>query len=180
MVTANEEDGNVVFRTSGSLNVAGLGTSNRVQGATGFVAPTVTGGTTNGSFVLGPNDPVGNAKIDQYLFGVDTWLPTFGGGGLVQGDNGTGLPFGTGLGLLVLPPGYDGSTELNATLTFFGKTFAELGITPGTTAIAKLVNGETITLEIGVPTAVIPLPAALPLLATGLIGLAAVARRRRR
>jgi hypothetical protein len=79
-----------------------------------------------------------------------------------------------------------GSAVGTSTDTFAGATFASLGLTPGTyvwtwgAAAAATLNGaavlNTFTIQIGP----VPLPATLPLFATGLAGLGLLGWRRKK
>jgi hypothetical protein len=73
-----------------------------------------------------------------------------------------------------VPQGYAGEA-LAGTVTFAGATFDSLGITPGEYVFS--LPKDTVTLRFA-PTAVIPLPASLPLL-LGALGAAAFAARSR-
>jgi hypothetical protein len=80
--------------------------------------------------------------------------------------------------LLGLPAAYTSSAPLTGSLTFANATFASLGITPGE-YVYTLTNDDTVTLRFGAPTP-IPLPAAAPLLLSGLAGLVLLRRRARK
>ncbi|MEO0485463.1 MAG: VPLPA-CTERM sorting domain-containing protein [Pseudomonadota bacterium] len=75
-----------------------------------------------------------------------------------------------------VPAGYVSGDAINSTATWVNRSFASLGITPGT--YTTVAGNTTFNLDIGGP-APVPLPAALPLLLAGLGGLGFVARLRR-
>ena len=79
--------------------------------------------------------------------------------------------------MLLLPSLYVSDTPLSDTATYDTATFASLGVTPGT-YVWTWGSGadQSFTLEIGTT----PLPAALPLFATGLGALGLLGWRRKR
>jgi hypothetical protein len=84
---------------------------------------------------------------------------------------------------LALPDDYVFGTFLTDTMTFTGKTLEDLGLTPGTYVwtwgSGAEVGSGSFTLEVGqIPQA--PLPAALPLFATGLGALGLLGWRKKR
>jgi hypothetical protein len=78
---------------------------------------------------------------------------------------------------IVVPQGYTSGNSLSDTMTFTGKTFASLGVLPGTYTwnFGTGANADSLILEIGV----VPEPASLTLLAVGLAGLGMALRLRR-
>ena len=74
---------------------------------------------------------------------------------------------------LILPRAYTSGGSLAATLVFANTNLANLGVAPGGYTWFLANNQDYITLN------VVPIPAALPLLASGLLGLGYLYRRRR-
>jgi hypothetical protein len=97
---------------------------------------------------------------------------SFGGGLLKFADTGSGNVAGVlGSGIILVPSGYTGSASLSDSATYDNATFASLGVTPGQ-YIWTWGTGADQRFELDVETtAATPLPAALPLFATGLGGL---------
>lgn len=101
---------------------------------------------------------------------------TFGPGGSVTGDSGTGLGFGWSAtdGAVVVPDGYISGDPISGSLTFSSTTLTALGVTPGT-YVWSLPN-DSITLNVGT----VPIPAAGWLMSSGLVGLAGLGRYRKK
>jgi len=122
--------------------------------------------------------------VDVY-FGSLSGPDNFGSGGVTFADNFSGpVVFINGRGVpdvVGVPSGYTSDSALGPSSDIFDNTnFAVLGITPGT-YVWTWGSGadQSFTLEIEAPTAT-PLPAALPLFATGLGGLGLLSWRRKR
>jgi hypothetical protein len=81
-----------------------------------------------------------------------------------------------GAGYIYVPASYVSDSPLANTATWSSATFASLGVTPGTYIWTWDNGADSFTLEIGQT----PLPAALPLFATGLGGLGLLGWRRKR
>jgi len=113
------------------------------------------------------------------LYGGATGPTTFGTGSEHDASSGTGDSVGVSdQALLILVPiGYTSTDPLSDSAIYLGATFASLGVTPGTYKWTW-GNGadQSFTLEIGQT----PIPAALPLFATGLGSLGLLGWRRRR
>lgn len=163
LIAAIEDSGDVTFSGSGSINLAGL-----TPGADGFAL--------GGSIIPNGSDlRFSLSNIDIYP-GAMVPAP-FGSGGkslanLVSGDN-FGFDF---LGNLGVPHQYESGDPLSFSMTFELATFASLGLVAGT-YVWNLPN-DTITLVVGANP--VPLPAALPLFASVLLGGGALAWRRRK
>jgi len=146
-----ESGGNVIGTLSGTLNLAGMsaigsGTNN----PNGIIPDLAIISSWAGSFdayaVVGPTS-FGTGSSYAYINATSQTGSTF----ILEGAFGEAM----------LPSSYTGGA-LSATLTFDGATFASLGITPDT-YVYTLPN-DTITVQFS-PT---PLPATLPLFASGL------------
>lgn len=163
-ITARETGGNVVFTSAGSLNLSGL--TRNPSGTT-----TLFGGinTTVPYVVLGAS-PVTPVTVDLYQ---PTSIPAaFGTDPNNKIANvGSGPRWGVFSSRVYVPTTYASGDSLAGSLAFNGATFQSLGITPGT-YVWSWAN-DTVTLK------VVPVPAALPLMATALVGLGVIARRRR-
>jgi hypothetical protein len=86
-------------------------------------------------------------------------------------------------GGLIVPAGYISGNPLSDSATYDGATLASLGLTPGTYTWTWLDSSGLNTagsFEIDVLAPTTPLPAALPLFATGIGGLGLLGWRRKR
>jgi hypothetical protein len=79
--------------------------------------------------------------------------------------------------IVFLPISFGGG-QLSATFTIISSTFASLGVTPGSYVYTLLGSNDTMTVQFGVNP--IPIPAALPLFATGVATVAYAGRRRKK
>lgn len=166
MITAKQSGLGVEFTSTGTLDVSGLGQPFAAASTSGWIDP------AGGALSLGPVNNAFTTDFDLYAMATAQSLPAFGSTGFTFGTFGSGTPWRIDGTELSVPPGYDGSTDLAATLVFAGQSFASLGLELGGFQ-ATLKNGDTISL------AVVPLPAALPLFGAGLAGLALLRHRRR-
>jgi hypothetical protein len=167
-----ETGGNVVMTGSGSINTTGMVSSgsNVCNGATG----------------------VGAITPDVICVGPGTASPTYGGvvspavsgltsGGTFFADSYTGVPVFVARTNLILPTGYTSGAPLANSSTYNGKTFASLGLTPGTRTFS-LTSGDTIVIHIGpVATVAVPTVGAYGLMAlASLLAMAGTLATRRR
>jgi len=145
IVNATEVGGNVVFAGGGTFDLTGLFFSGQAgQGATiDATFPFATFGANPATFIL----------IDNYN-GMNSPGP-IGPGGAVNpfADLGTGDRFGFFDTFLIVPTGYSSGSLLSASNTYFGMTFASLGITPGTYpwTWGSGPNADSFTLNIVAP-----------------------------
>ena len=116
---------------------------------------------------------------DTYIGNI-TGPSGFGPAKTTFADSGTGdyVLLAANAPFFELPVGYISDTALSDTATFVNATFASLGVTPGTYVwtwgSAANPTANSFTLVIGTP-----LPAALPLFATGLGALGLLGWRRK-
>jgi hypothetical protein len=167
IVTLEEVGSNVVATGSGQIDLTGLSFQS-------FTLPGV--GNIDPSF---GSAGVGAGNLDVY-FGVPSTPASFGSGGLTEPSNTSGglVEYSAGDGSLVVPQGYVSNALLSAsTSTYDSATFATLGATPGTYVWTWGTGADqSFTLEIGAT----PLPATLPLFATGFGALGLLGWRRKR
>jgi len=171
VVTLQEVGPNVVATGSGQLNFTGL---TFLDATDAIVVP---------GFM---NPPIGLIVTGAPSTATDYFDPT---GTTFSGPNNFGSGFGTassgsgdtvglsalGMGIIV-PSGYVSDTALSDSSTYALENFVLLGVTPGTYKWTWGTGADqSFTLEIGTP-----LPAALPLFATGLGGLGLLGWRRKR
>jgi hypothetical protein len=167
---------NVVATGSGEFDIAGLayvGTTAETDGLNGPAPyPYIFVGTVAAPgeyFVSFPADGPSSFGTVSY---IDTSL-------------GSGDPAGVGVGnfsgtvdWLMVPASYQSGIVLNGNATFTHETIAGLGLIPGVYVWRWGTNADqTFSLNIPAPT---PLPAALPLFATGLGALGLFGWRRKR
>ncbi len=162
LIEAAEVGPDTVFSFSGSFDVTGL-TSRVAYNPNEIINPGL-------GAILFVGDDVDSYPVPSLpSFGPD--VTTFG---VARGDDDTLKLFSNDR--VGFAPGYAGEA-ISGSLTLSGQSFASLGLISGTFTTTA-TNGSTITLRIGSEPAVIPVPATLPLLLGGLLGLGLVARRR--
>jgi hypothetical protein len=172
VVTLDQIGSNVVATGSGQLNVTGLslvGTGvTQNPGVQANIASLTLSQTFGGTVYTGLSGPT-----------------SFGSGGPFGVSSSSGPPVAivgnftpTTMQILFVPTGYMSDSVLaTSTDTWNNATLASLGLTPGTYVWTWGTGADqSFTLEIGQT----PLPAALPLFATGLGGLGLLGWRRKR
>ena len=161
IVTAVESGGDVIFSTAGgSLDLTGL-----IKGSTVPIPSSIS--PDSGYYAVG--GATASNSIDLYNGGgvLSSWS-SFGTGVGRSADAGTGSMIGlnssAGDGYLWVPTGYVSGATLGASSsTYYGETFATLGITAGT--YVSSWTGDTMTLQ------AVPIPAAVWLFGSALAGL---------
>jgi hypothetical protein len=167
LVTVEQVGSNVVVTGSGAIDLSGLT----------YYSTTVTGAEVwpvNGQLAVGPA-----AVTDVVAYSGFTGPSSFGSGGDTVPNAGSGDEVGifANFGLLGVPVGYTSGSPLSDTMTFDDATFASLGLTPGTYVYSWNPTADpSLTVQIGAT----PLPAALPLFASGLGALGLFSWRRKR
>jgi len=167
LINALEVGGDVTFSGAGSLNLAGL-TPTTAQGVFAGSDGTIAPSAGRLTFEL--------SNIDIY-HGIP--LVPFGSGATFHVTNsvsGDHFGFNSGSDNLGVPHQYGSGAPLSFSMVFALATFASLGIDPGT-YVWQLPN-DTITLVVGANP--VPLPAALPLFASVLLGGGVLAWRKRK
>src|SRR5436190_11674907 len=132
-VTLQQVGPDVVATGSGALDLTG-----RTPVYQGIYNSEIDPGAGDAGIVTGPT----SSGVDTY--NVNHWIsgPTsFGSGGLTLASSGSGDMVGTHsliweggevIGFLIVPRGYVSGTFLSNSASWSGKTFATLGVTPGT------------------------------------------------
>ena len=164
IVTLEEVGSDVVATGSGQIDLTGLSYDSNVSAFFGTIAPSA------GFLFMGDGD--GSAYT-----GVLSATPVvFEGGGFNYASSTSGDKFGV-WGAITVPLGYVSDTALASSSIYNNWTFASLGVTPGT-YVWTWGSGadQRVTLQIGA----VPLPATLPLFASGLAGLGWLSRRKRK
>jgi hypothetical protein len=173
IVNATETGGDVVFAGSGSLNTSTWTLSSGTHSQASAVAPDAV-------ISVGPTVISG---LDRYITPTNFAGPTLFGSGtaLTFSTAGTGdytaLWFNDDPQNLYLPSGYVTGAALAGTATYVSATFAGLGLTPGTYewTWGSGVSADSLTLNVGA----VPIPAAVWLFGSGLLGLIGMARRKK-
>jgi PEP-CTERM motif len=171
VVTLQQVGANVVATGSGAIDLTDLTLFNpSTTTATAGVVP------NRGLIVTGQISALVN------LYDGYAGPTTIGSGGVIVASSGSGqqvgiqgLPDGFSAPVLTVPVGYLSDASLSDTSTYNNRTFASLGVTPGTYVWTwgTGAHADSFTLE------TVPEPASLGMLALGLAGLG-LARRMRR
>lgn len=120
-LTVTESGSDVVATGSGALDTSALTFNNTTTGLAQiypFVGGVIAGGT-------------GSQSIDVY-YGLVTFPTSLGIGLQAFPDSGSGDAVGGSTSAMYLPAGYTSSSALSTTMTFTGKSFSSMGLSPGT------------------------------------------------
>jgi hypothetical protein len=176
VVTLEEVGSNVVATGAGQLDLTGLSITMSSYQGEGGLEPDIGFVGVGGSFEY----------IVTYSVSAPSGPTNFGTGDLIRPSSSSGPLVGWqyNLGYLSVPTGYVSDALLStSTATFDGQTFATLDITPGTYVWTwgggSCSTDQCFELEIG-EIGQTPIPAALPLFATGLGGLGLFGWRKKR
>lgn len=154
-----ETGGNVVATGSGTINTTGLTITVQPSGCGTGRIQSITLCTGSG----GASTSAANA-LTPPLSNLTDGTSSFG-------DSATGDPVFLSNHFLTLPTGYVSGAPLSSSATFNGKTFATMGLTPGTRTLT--LPNDTIVINIG--PVVAPAVAPVPILgAWGLMGLSSL------
>lgn len=163
--TFEETSTGVVGILSGTLDVTGF--------TGGFVA--------SGAIAI---NPIGAQLAAEPTAGIATSIidvsgpATFGTGGITAPNAYVGTQFFLSGTVLFVDSSFSGGA-VDGLMTFSGATFASLGLTTGGFEYV-LDNDDTFTVQVGSAVSAVPLPAGSLLLLSGLGGVAALKRRKRR
>jgi hypothetical protein len=165
VVTLEEVGSDVVATGSGDIDLTGLLYAPLIGGTTGVIYPSMTSLLT------------GTGSLSFYT-GTTTFPVSFGSGIFLAASSSVGGGVGFDSSFLAVPEGYTSETLVSDSSTYDTATFLSLGVTPGTYIWTWGAGADqSFTLDIVAPT---PLPAALPLFATGLGTLGLFGWRRKR
>jgi hypothetical protein len=167
VVTLEQVGSNVVATGSGEIDVTGLTFATVSSAEAATIAPSI------GFIDTGPS-----AAIVEGYTGF-TGPASFGSGGqtLASSSSGDNVEIFVAEALLYVPLGYVSGNALSDTATYDLATFASLGLTPGIYIWTWGTGADqSFTLDV----AATPLPAALPLFATGLGAMGLFGWRRKR
>jgi len=144
-VNLTESGGNVTATGSGSINTTGM-------------VPTVTGGFCVNGYVGANTLCLGTSPTGLMFTGqVSPALAALTTGANTSGNASSGQPVFMQNTTLYLPAGYVSASPLSSSATFNGRTFASMGLTPGTRTFT-LTSGDTIVINIGPMAASAPIP----------------------
>jgi hypothetical protein len=174
IVTLEEVGSDVVATGSGQLDISGLGFYGGIAGyGPGYVSPLY------GRILTGAG-----GTVDIYLpawSGPSAFGPASFSSSANSGSGDTVGAYAGILSYLLVPHGYASDSALADSSTYLGATLVSLGVTPGTYVWTwGLGADQSFTLEIGPTPLQTPLPAALPLFASGLGALGLLGWRRKR
>lgn len=139
-ITARETGGDVVFSFSGSIDLTGLGESQPTS-SRGAVYP------VNAYVEFGPLTaiPESNSLYLNSIVTADSGA-SIGAGGYVLATSVSGSYFSVNNNSIKLPLDYASGTEISGSMTFEGKSLADLQVTQTETpAVWVMTNGQKIT-----------------------------------
>lgn len=164
VVTLHQTGGNVVATGTGPIDLTGLFSVGSLSSSS-FLTPSA------GTIITGPASPATPSGTLYFGFAF-TGPSNFGSGGATFANSGSGSIVGILADtFVVVPTGYVSGSILSDSATYSGKTFATLGVTPGTYEWTWGAGAnQNFTLKIPTPAA-IPEPASALLLGTAFAGL---------
>ena len=153
IIQIQEVGGNVVATGNGTINLTGLS----------FFTSSTFGGSVNPS---NANVIVGPSSLTDLYSGPTSSL-VMGAGASALASFSSGNHFGIEGNFLVdVPHGYTSGTSLSGSSTFSGKTFASLGLNPGTYTYSW--SADSVTVQVG-PSTPEPATAAMVVLGLGVV-----------
>lgn len=165
VVTVTEQNGGVLFSATGSLNLSGFA-GQSPAGAVGVIYPEIN----EVSFGRSPDQ---GFPVTIYYGGI-TGTSQFSTASYTRGTSGEGIRWGINNNYMFIEDSYTSGSSFTSSLMFSGASFASLGLKQG--SYTWLMPHDYVTMSIGN----VPLPAALPLLASGIAGLGWLRRRQRK
>ena len=168
IVTATETGGNVLFEGSGTIDLTGTIFATTVdQGTILIPSRQVSIGVPALADIYNPSSITGPASIGP-------------GTGFANDTTNTGDLTGFSWHALeiIVPTGYTSNSRLSGSSTFAGATFSSLGLAPGVYEWTWATGATTDSFILNV--GAVPIPSAVWLFGSGLLGLIGVARRKAR
>lgn len=138
-MTAREVGDNVVFSFSGSIDLTGLGIL-LTSTSRGSVYP------INSFIEFGPGAQVTDAT-NLFTSSVATSPENIGTGSFQAATSSTGSYFSVNKNSFKVPLGYVSGSQISGSVTFIGKSLADLGVESSDTPTWELTNGQQITLS---------------------------------